>query len=83
MLIRLLRRQIVGKGGAGVTKLREDLGVRINFGDKQRPAAAEAVSGKKKTKPKTPVTIKGRRENVEEAKKRVLSQADKLVSRIF
>jgi predicted PilT family ATPase len=61
---------IVGRGGASVTKLREDLGVRIDFGDNVE------ASGKKAAKAK--VVITGRKENVEEAKKRILSQADKL-----
>lgn len=63
---------IVGRGGAGVTKLREDLGVRIDFGDN----TATENGAKKATKAK--VVIVGRKENVEEAKKRILSQADKL-----
>jgi hypothetical protein len=70
--------QIVGKGGAGVNKLREDLGVRIDFTDGQ--AAEPADRGKKRSRPRSSVSIKGRRENVEEAKKRVLTQVDKLVS---
>lgn len=61
---------IVGRGGSGVTKLREDLGVRIDFGDNPEAGA------KKPSKIK--VQIVGRKENVEEAKKRILSQAEKL-----
>lgn len=62
---------IVGRGGASVTRLREDLGVKIDFEDKNVEAG-----GKKAAKAK--VVITGRKENVEEAKKRILSQADKL-----
>lgn len=61
---------IVGRGGAGVTKLREELGVRLDFGD----ANAEGVKKPSKVK----VVIVGRKENAEEAKKRILSQVDKL-----
>lgn len=62
---------IVGRGGSSVTKLREDLGVRIDFGDNISEA-----TGKKA--PKAKVVLVGRKENVEEAKKRILAQADKL-----
>ncbi|GAA5859930.1 hypothetical protein JCM8547_004392 [Rhodosporidiobolus lusitaniae] len=51
-------RHIVGKAGSGVNKLRDDLGVRVDF--------SEAGKGKKST-----VTVKGRKENAEEAKKRI------------
>lgn len=64
--------QIVGRGGSGVNKLRDDLGVRVDFN--------ETVEGKRK---KARVLIKGRRENVDEAKKRILSQVDKIVRRAF
>jgi hypothetical protein len=62
--------QVVGRGGAGVNKLRDDLGVRVDF--------VESVDGKRK---KTRCVIKGRKENVEEAKKRILSQVEKIVRR--
>ncbi|UZJ52571.1 hypothetical protein CBS101457_001891 [Exobasidium rhododendri] len=65
---------IVGRGGSGVTKLREDLGVRIDFGDSNSSAAES--TGKKA--PKAKVVIVGRKENVEEAKRRILGQAEKL-----
>lgn len=62
---------IVGRGGSAVSKLREDLGVRIDFGDANADAA-----GKKPVKVK--VVVVGRKENAEEAKKRILNQAEKL-----
>ncbi|MCO5598726.1 hypothetical protein L7F22_052824 [Adiantum nelumboides] len=65
---------IVGRGGSGVTKLREDLGVKIDFGDANGANGSTAV--KKATK--VPVVIVGRKENAEEAKKRILSLVDKL-----
>ncbi|KDN48495.1 hypothetical protein K437DRAFT_255466 [Tilletiaria anomala UBC 951] len=71
---------LVGKGGAAVTKLREELGIRIDFTD---PVAASgggatAVEGKKKGSAKAKVTLTGRKENVEEAKKRLQAQVEKL-----
>jgi transcription antitermination factor NusA-like protein len=63
---------LVGRGGAGVTKLREELGVKIDFGD------ANAAEGAKKATSKVSVTIVGRKENVLEAQKRILGQVDKL-----
>ncbi|PWN90372.1 hypothetical protein FA10DRAFT_266856 [Acaromyces ingoldii] len=61
---------IVGRGGSGASKLREELGVRIDFGD-------QATEGAKKPS-KVNVVIVGRKENAEEAQKRILNQAEKL-----
>ena len=73
--------QIVGKGGAGINKLREELGVRVDFSDLDQASTPQpSVTKKRVPKPKATVTIKGRKANVEEAKKRILSQADKVVS---
>ncbi|KAN0064474.1 hypothetical protein ACQY0O_002100 [Thecaphora frezii] len=68
---------LVGRGGAAVTKLREELGIKIDFGE---PSAAAEADGKRKSKKgsTTKVVLTGRKENVEEAKKRLLAQADKL-----
>jgi hypothetical protein len=78
---------IVGKGGAGVQKLREELGVRIDFDEQgtsnsNNAEGATIVKGKK-AKPSTQshVKLQGRKENVEEAKKRILRQIEQLVSR--
>jgi predicted PilT family ATPase len=69
--------QVVGKAGAAVNKLRESLGVNIDFEE----LAAEVESKQAKNRvARSKVTIKGRKENVEEAKKRILSQEGKLVS---
>lgn len=67
-------KHLVGRSGAAITKLREELNVRIDFDD----AAASAANGS--SKKAAPVTCKivGRKENVEEAKKRLSSQAEKL-----
>lgn len=78
---------IVGKGGAGVQKLREELGVRIDFGDNSAapvtPVEGTVLKGKKSAKAstsqKSQVKIQGRKENVEEAKRRVLKQMEQLV----
>ena len=76
-------------------KLRDDLGVRIDFGDSSPSASSgmadgQTVKGKKSTPStttaksggKAQVKIQGRKENVEEAKKRVLKQVEQLVSRL-
>ena len=70
-------RHVVGKAGAGVTKLREDLGVRVDF--EEQGGAAGSSASKKKPASKSKVTIKGRKENVEEAKKRIQTQVQRLV----
>lgn len=80
---------IVGKGGAGVQKLREELGVRIDFAEGAAASAAAASSDSKSKKSvskkeapgssKSHVKIQGRKENVEEAKRRVLKQVEQLV----
>ncbi len=59
---------LVGKGGAAVSKLREELGIRIDFG--------EPVGEGKKAR--TKVTLTGRKENVEEARKRLQAQVERL-----
>ena len=79
---------IVGKGGAGVQKLREELGVRIDFDEggassstANKDGDATVVKGKKaKTgSSQSHVKIQGRKENVEEAKKRIQRQIEQLV----
>ncbi|GJN91319.1 hypothetical protein Rhopal_004339-T1 [Rhodotorula paludigena] len=66
-------RHIVGKAGSGVNKLREDLGVRVDFGE-------QAAAGKKGATSK--VTVKGRKENAEEAKRRILSLATRMADEV-
>ena len=73
--------RIVGAQGSGVNRLREALGVKIDFQDEHEDKDKETVVGKKK-KPvhtKAKVKITGRKENVEEAKKRILMHAERLV----
>ena len=70
--------RIVGAQGAGVNKLRDTLGVKIDFNDE--PDDKEQIAGKKKkaVHQKAHVKITGRKENVEEAKRRILTQVDRL-----
>ncbi|VDC07722.1 unnamed protein product [Peniophora sp. CBMAI 1063] len=60
--------RIVGAQGSAVNKLRDTLGVKVDFDD--------GDDGKKK-KAKTHTKITGRKENVEEAKRRILAQVEK------
>ncbi|WVR00176.1 hypothetical protein IAU59_007318 [Kwoniella sp. CBS 9459] len=64
---------LVGQSGATINKLRETLGVRVNFDD-------EPESGLKKATKKQVVHCKiiGRKEAVDEAKKRLDAQIEKL-----
>jgi len=61
-------------------RLRDSLGVKIDFNDE--PEEKEKESGKKKkapvAAPKSKVRITGRKENVEEAKRRILAQVERL-----
>ncbi|SNX84541.1 related to SCP160 - involved in control of mitotic chromsome transmission [Melanopsichium pennsylvanicum] len=69
---------LVGRGGSAVSKLREELGVRIDFGE---PSSAEGTDGAKKGRKAastTKVVLTGRKENVEEAKKRLKTQVERL-----
>ncbi|BGP17131.1 hypothetical protein JCM10213_005247 [Rhodosporidiobolus nylandii] len=66
-------RHIVGKAGSGVNKLRDDLGVRVDFG--------EAGKGGKKG-PTSTVTVKGRKENAEEARKRIKALVEKIADEV-
>lgn len=62
--------QLVGSSGAAINKLRETLGVKVNFDD------AEDV--KKNKKALVHCKIIGRKEAVEEAKRRLQAQIEKL-----
>ncbi|TFY70609.1 hypothetical protein EVG20_g2391 [Dentipellis fragilis] len=69
--------RIVGAQGAGVNKLRDILGVKIDFSDEGDDGAKDGFK-KKKTHQKSKVQIVGRKENVEEAKKRILAHVERL-----
>nr|GAT43004.1 predicted protein [Mycena chlorophos] len=68
--------RIVGAQGAGVNKLRDQLGVKVDVSDE----VDDKDTGKKKKglHQKSKVKITGRKENVEEAKKRILAQIERL-----
>ena len=59
---------LVGKGGAAITKLRDELGIRVDISD-------PVGEGKKR---KAKATLTGRKENVEEARKRLQMQVERL-----
>jgi polyribonucleotide nucleotidyltransferase len=69
--------RIVGSHGASVNRLRDTLGVKIDFSDDGDDF--KDAKKKKTVSAKSHVKIVGRKENVEEAKRRILSQVDKLV----
>ncbi|QRV79572.1 Vigilin 1 [Ceratobasidium sp. AG-Ba] len=68
-------KHIVGAGGSGVNKIRDDLDVKLDFTDNDEK---EVKKGKKVSTGRSHVKITGRKENVEEAKKRILAQVDRL-----
>ncbi|KAL4252818.1 K Homology domain-containing protein [Abortiporus biennis] len=70
--------RIVGAHGAGVNKLRDSLGVKIDFADEPEEREEKSSKKKKAVHQKVKVKIIGRKENVEEAKKRIIAQADRL-----
>ncbi|KAJ7045724.1 hypothetical protein C8F04DRAFT_447034 [Mycena alexandri] len=76
--------RIVGAQGAGVNKLRDQLGVRVDVSDEVDEKEKEAGGKKKKSAvhQKSKVKITGRKENVEEAKKRILAQIERLADEI-
>ncbi|GAB1521372.1 hypothetical protein RhiTH_004467 [Rhizoctonia solani] len=70
-------RHVVGSGGSGINRLREQLDVKVDLNDDEE----KEVEGKKKTKKptaKTHVKITGRKANADEAKKRILAQVERL-----
>ncbi|KAG5648617.1 hypothetical protein DXG03_003228 [Asterophora parasitica] len=70
--------RIVGAQGAGVNKLRDQLGVKVDVSDEVDEKEKEGGKKKKAVHQKSKVKITGRKENVEEAKKRILSQIERL-----
>ncbi|KIK67202.1 hypothetical protein GYMLUDRAFT_37269 [Collybiopsis luxurians FD-317 M1] len=69
--------RVVGAQGAGVNKLRDQLGVKVDVSD---DFDEKESSGKKKkvAHQKSKVKITGRKENVEEAQKRIMAQIERL-----
>jgi transcription antitermination factor NusA-like protein len=91
--------RVVGTGGAGVNKLRDQLGVKIDLVDETDDKEKDAKKKKSSTPSAQKVAVKvsyrrsislllsfaqisGRRENAEEAKRRILALVDRLVCRL-
>ncbi|KAF8973144.1 SCP160 protein [Flammula alnicola] len=70
--------RIVGSQGAGVNKLRDQLGVKVDVSDDVDEKEKEGGKKKKAVHVKSRVKITGRKENVEEAEKRILAQIERL-----
>ncbi|KAJ7647072.1 hypothetical protein FB45DRAFT_892251 [Roridomyces roridus] len=70
--------RIVGAQGAGVNKLRDQLGVKVDVSDEVDEKEKDGGKKKKAAHQKSKVKITGRKENVEEAKKRILAQIERL-----
>lgn len=81
--------RIVGAQGAAVNRLREALGIEVDFTDeddrgnkdykdKDKEITVKRKKGGASGGAKARVTLKGRKENVEEAKKRILAQIERL-----
>ncbi|WFD18652.1 hypothetical protein MCAP1_000858 [Malassezia caprae] len=60
--------RLIGRGGAAVAKLRDELGVRVDFPDADEKARAKQV----------PIVLTGRKECVAEAKSRLAAQVQRL-----
>ncbi len=69
---------LVGRGGSAITKLREELGVRIDFDEPAGTDAPDALKKGKKAAATKKVVLTGRKENVEEAKRRLQTQVERL-----
>ncbi|KAG7098781.1 hypothetical protein E1B28_000688 [Marasmius oreades] len=70
--------RIVGSQGAGVNRLRDQLGVKIDVFDDVEDKDKEGAKKKRAVHQKSKVKITGRKENVEEAQKRILAQVERL-----
>ncbi|PPQ62912.1 hypothetical protein CVT24_006152 [Panaeolus cyanescens] len=70
--------RIVGAQGAGVNRLRDQLGVKVDVSDDIDEKEKEGGKRKKVVHQKSKIKITGRKENVEEAKKRILAQVERL-----
>ncbi|KAG8805767.1 hypothetical protein FRC17_005346, partial [Serendipita sp. 399] len=71
--------RIVGTAGSGIQKYREQLDVKIDIED-LRDSGEQVVGKKKKATPSNMSLLKvtGRKQNAEEAKKRILAQVEKM-----
>ena len=68
---------LIGRGGAGITKLREDLGVKLDIAEPDEGASSSVA----RTKP-VPIKIVGRKECVAEAKARLSAQVERLADEV-
>ncbi|KZT08355.1 uncharacterized protein LAESUDRAFT_697227 [Laetiporus sulphureus 93-53] len=75
--------RVVGAQGASVNRLRDTLGVKIDFVDETEREEQFVGKKKKAAHQKSHVKIIGRKENVEEAKKRILTQVERLADETF
>ncbi|CAE7078804.1 unnamed protein product [Rhizoctonia solani] len=71
-------RHIVGSGGSGINKLRDQLDVKVDLNDDGDKEGADTKKKGKKPTAKTHVKITGRKANADEAKKRILAQVERL-----
>ncbi|KAG1716418.1 hypothetical protein ID866_770 [Astraeus odoratus] len=70
--------RVVGMQGANISRLREQLNVRVDIFDDVEEKDKDVSKKKKTPVPKTKFKITGRKENAEEAKKRILVQVERL-----
>ncbi|KAL0956379.1 hypothetical protein HGRIS_002526 [Hohenbuehelia grisea] len=73
--------RVVGAHGAGINKLRDQLGVKVDVSDEVDDKEYKDIGKKKKgsaSHQKSRVKITGRQENAEEAQRRILAQVERL-----
>lgn len=70
--------RVVGMQGVNINKLREQFSVRVDVFDEVEDKEKELSKKKKSATQKAKLKITGRKENVDEAKKRILVQVEKL-----
>ncbi|KAI6110629.1 hypothetical protein EDD16DRAFT_1239358 [Pisolithus croceorrhizus] len=70
--------RIVGIQGVNINKLREQFNVRVDVSDEVEDKEKEFSKRKKSATQKAKLKITGRKENADEAKKRILTQVEKL-----
>ncbi|CUA66866.1 Vigilin 1 [Rhizoctonia solani] len=71
-------RHIVGSGGSGINKLRDQLDVKVDLNDDGDKEGTDTKKKGKKPTTKTHVKITGRKANADDAKKRILAQVERL-----
>ncbi|KAG1804313.1 uncharacterized protein BJ212DRAFT_1545638 [Suillus subaureus] len=76
---KMLKTAVFSEKGSGVNKLCDALGVKIDFSDEANEKEKEAGKKKVAVHQKSKVKITGCKENVEEAKKQILSQVERIL----